>query len=162
MAKKVVKVTKQDAEAAANLLTSLTLDYQELNTQKAKEYLEVLEKYKEKIDLCADKMEEAQATILTYAEENTDDVFGTKKSIKIWGVTIAKRTVLKWVLPEGRTWDDLLADVKKTLKDYVRTKESVDIEALRADFDKNTAIEKKLKEIGVSLDAEDTYKATVK
>lgn len=156
MAKRTLKLTQSDVESAAKDFAQANLELQSINAEKGKEFLVIEEKYKERLDAEQQKLKAAEEVIINYMKENPE-VFGGKKSMKSWGVTIAHRSVDNWKFPEGKKWEDLKEDLKKVLGDYIRSAEAVDVEALRADYDKQPEVAKKLNSIGVTLESDTKY-----
>jgi hypothetical protein len=155
MAKKTLKLTQADVEAAAKAFAQANLELQSINAEKGKEFLVIEEKYKEQLDAETQKQKEAEEVIINYMKENPE-VFGGKKSMKAWGVTIAHRSSDTWKFPEGKKWDDLKEDIKRVLGTYIRSSETVDVEALRADY-AEPKVTKELGAIGVTLESDTKY-----
>lgn len=153
MAKNTKVTTVQDVENAAKKFANANLTLQSMNAELGKKKLDLETEYREKIDEQQKILEESEALITKYLEDNPHE-FGDKKSKKTWGVTIARRIVPTWEFEEGKSWDDFFPQIKKVLSNYIKVEEKLQVAKLKEDY-KDVA--GKLNKIGVKLVDKDSF-----
>lgn len=106
------------------------------------------------------EMSEDEKTILAYADDHKEQLFAEGKTHDTGvGIKITLRlSPNKLVYNDGVTAEDLLAELqKKKLLTYIKTKESVDVNAIKNATD-DKALQRALSKVGASVEQEETIK----
>lgn len=128
-----------------------------INARLDEQFTKLREKHSEELAELKELKEQHFEVVQTYCTENQELIFVKKKSLETVHGTVGFRTgTPKLKTLKGFTWASVLTLLKKTLPDYVRSKEEPNKEALLADREK-PEIKVMLPEVGVEVDQDETF-----
>lgn len=121
-------------------------------------------KRNEKLGNMPKELEEDEATIIQYCEDNREQLFADSKTYDTGvGVTISYRTGQpKLEYGDGVKAEDLIAAFKKKdMLNYIKTKDSLDARAVINDAEQKD-VAKVLKTVGASVEQNETISVSIK
>ncbi len=161
MAKKVVKLTFDDANQAAADYFEAENELQRLEAEKQLKILDIQKLYGEFQDAEKEKIKVASAQLKTYCTKNRGLLLtGSEKSGTIGRVVFSfKYNKGKLVTTGEHTWEGVLAAVEEKLPDYVRRTVELDKARLLDDADTMTET---LEKLGIAVEKKEHFSLKLK
>lgn len=158
VSKKLVNnVTNEQFNESLSAFAVANAKEQSINAKIDEAMTKIREKYAEDLNELRETQDQQREVVQTYCVENQDKLFVKKKSLEtVHGVVGFRTGTPSLKTLKGFTWASVLTLVKKTLPEYLRTKEEVNKELLLADRDKAT-IKVAMAEIGVCVAQDETF-----
>ena len=121
------------------------------------ELQKVREKYAAQLQAFAKTQEETLEIAQRYCETNETTLFIEKRSMATdYGTVGFKKSPASVVLCEGKSWEEVLKDLKKRLPDYVRIKEEVDKQAIIASRE-DAKLTTRLSGLGITIEQAEKF-----
>lgn len=151
-------ITREDAERALSDLQLITINEQKILAQKNKRLAEIEAQYAPDLAEIAAAREDHAAMVQLWAEQNPA-AFEKKKSIEWPAGRFGFRTGNPQVVLLNRKWNlkTVLAAIKTSLPNFVRTKEEVDKDAILADYAKDPALQPTLAAVGLKVTQDESF-----